>query len=315
MLLGCYTPENGRGAGVSVIRTTGEVDPLVAAVSPSFLAWHPCLPVLYAVAETADGAVVAWSMADGDPQDFGRGETGGADPCHLTVDASGEFLVNVNYNGGSIAVHRLDADGRIGERTDLVRHERHGTLARQDGAHPHMVRATADGLIVTDLGGDAIYLYHLEHGRLICDRLIAAPAGSGPRHSLRVGSRWFVTAELSSNILIYDDDWTLLGEVAANRAAGECYVSELVAAGGFLYVANRGPNTISVFDLAGDLPVYVTEVATGGWPRHMALDGDLIHVANERSDEVTTMRIDPASGIPVQVGSIATPSPTCVLLR
>ena len=89
--------------------------------------------------------------------------------------------------------------------------------------------------------------------------------------------------------------------------------SELVSNGRFLYVGNRGPDTVAVFALDDALPRYVTEVRTGQWPRHIYLDGDLLHVANELSHEVMTMRIDPATGIPGHVATISVPSPTAVL--
>jgi YVTN family beta-propeller protein len=244
---------------------------------------------------------------------MGTGETGGSDPCHLTV--SGEHLVTVNYGGGSVAVHALDPQGRIGERTDLVAHQRHGSTERQAAPHPHMVRAYGDRLVVTDLGGDAIYLYHLDGGRLVCDAMVEAPRGAGPRHSLPVGDRWYVTGELSGAVLVYDADWQLLGEVTSSRSTTVNLLSELTAANGYLYVANRGPDTVSVFTLDDELPAYVTEVPTGRNPRHIALDGDLLHIANQDSDEVITARIDPATGVPQRVSALPVPSATCVLVR
>jgi 6-phosphogluconolactonase len=304
LFIGCYTPDRGHGHGIT---TPGGY--VVPAVSPSFIITHPRLPVLYAVSEETVGGVAAWSLDDWEP--FGTGETGGADPCHLAVD--GDHLVTVNYSGGSISVHALDAEGRIGERTDLVTHTRHGDHPNQDGPHPHMVRSTPDGLIVTDLGGDAIYLYHLDAGRLVRDRIVEAPPGSGPRHILRVRDRWLVTAELSGSVLVYDTDWTLLGAVPASRAPGHNDVSELVATSTHLYVANRGPDTISVFSFDGDLPVYVTEVAVGAHPRHVTLDGDRLYVSSKNSDEIHVLGIAP-DGIPALVETIDTPSPTCVLI-
>src|SRR5215813_3188192 len=149
LLIGGYTPDKGDGTGIVVV----DGDRVVATVptgSPSWIARHPTLPVLYAVDETGDGGVAAWALASGVPADpLGTGRTGGADPCHLTVDATGGFLVTANYTGGSVSVHRLGADGSIGERTDLVGHRRHGEHPRQrDGAHPHMARVDGDGLLV-----------------------------------------------------------------------------------------------------------------------------------------------------------------------
>ena len=130
---------------------------------------------------------------------------------------------------------------------------------------------------------------------------------------LPVGDRYYVTAELSAEVLSYDQDWNFDGAVAASMTGAKNQPSELVSNGRYLYVANRGPDTVSVFALGSGLPRYVTEVPVGAWPRHIYLDGDQLHVANERSHEVITMRIDPETGIPARVRAVAAPSPTCIL--
>jgi len=315
MLIGGYTGDKGSGTGISVVQD-GQVRQTIPAQSPSWLLRHPSLPVLYAVGETDNGTVRAWSLADGVPdQSLGAGETGGAEPAHLAVDGSGRYLITANYTGGSLSVHRLGPDGSIGERTDLVRHERSGADPRQEQAHPHMIYVAGDQVLVVDLGGDAVYRYHLsEDGKLALDGVIETPAGSGPRHLLPAGDRFYLTAELSGQVLAYDRDWQLLGVVPASGSAGPNQPSELVSNGRYLYVANRGPDTISVFALAdGALPRLVTEVAAGNWPRHIALDGDDLYVAGERSHEVIRMTIDPATGIPAVTGTITVPSPTVIL--
>jgi 6-phosphogluconolactonase (cycloisomerase 2 family) len=95
------------------------------------------------------------------------------------------------------------------------------------------------------------------------------------------------------------------------------FPSELAAGrdGRFVYVANRGPDTVSVFAWAPEGGTLIAEVVTGGqWPRHLALLGDHLYVANERSQNVTVFRIDPDTGIPQAQGEpVAEGSPTCVL--
>jgi 6-phosphogluconolactonase len=338
VLIGGYSGTKGNGSGISVL----DGDRIIATVpadSPSWLARHPFLPVLYAVAETDEGHVRAWRLEDGAPTEpVGTGETGGAEPAHLTVDPSGRFLITANYTGGSISVHQLGPDGSIGQRTDLVRHEVHGGHPRQDAAHPHMIHAVAgtgtgrggpsesgvspgdtaspraEQLLVTDLGGDAIYRYTLSpEGKLSMAGVIVTPPGSGPRHVLEVGDRYYVTAELSGQVLVYDAGQQLAGAVAASARPGPNQPSELVSDGRYLYVANRGPNTLTVFDIHQDPPRYVAEVGTGDWPRHIALDDERLYVANERSNEVTCMAIDPDTGIPARSLTIEVPSPTHVL--
>jgi 6-phosphogluconolactonase len=314
LLIGGYSGDKGDGSGIAVL-DDDQITAVIPADSPSFIARHPDLPVLYAVAETDDGRVNAWSLADGMPdKPLGSGATGGSEPAHLAVDTSGHYLITANYGGGSISVHRLGPDGSIGERTDLVQLEAHGDNPRQEQAHPHMVRPMADFILVTDLGGDATYRYRLTvSGKLELAGITEAPAGSGPRHLLPVGDRYYVTAELSGQVLSYDATGYPLGAVPASATTGHNQPSELASDGRFLYVANRGPNTISVFALGDGLPRYITEVPVGEWPRHIALDRDRLYVANERSHTVMVMRIDQESGIPALAETIEVPSPTVVL--
>lgn len=314
LLIGGYSGDKGEGTGITVL-DGNRIVATIPAESPSWLARHPFLPVVYAVAEIDEGHVHAWELEDGAPaRPLGTGETGGSEPAHLTVDPSGQFVITANYSGGSISVHRLGSDGSIGERTDLVRHQVHGEHPRQDAAHPHMIRAIPDGLLVTDLGGDAIYSYRLTpDGTLTQNGVMVTPKASGPRHVLPVGDRYYVTAELSGQVLVYDASQHLAGAIPASAAPGPNHPSELVSDGRFLYVANRGPNTVTVFDIRHHTPRYVTEVATGDWPRHIALDDGMLYVANERSNQVMRMRIDPGTGIPALEETIEVPSPTLVL--
>lgn len=72
---------------------------------------------------------------------------------------------------------------------------------------------------------------------------------------------------------------------------------------------------MTVFALGADLPELVAEVETGGeWPRHFALIGEHLYVADERADMVRTFRVEPATGVPVAIGEpLPIASPTCVL--
>jgi 6-phosphogluconolactonase (cycloisomerase 2 family) len=89
---------------------------------------------------------------------------------------------------------------------------------------------------------------------------------------------------------------------------------DLSADGRFLYVGNRGPNTIAVFALHGKEPELVAEVPCGGrWPRHFTLLDPHLYVANERSNTITVFTLDPDTGVPEPTGEdLSTPTPTCV---
>ncbi len=334
VFVGCYTAETGgEGAGIALMRrdpATGDLTRLGVAArtpSPSFLARHPALPVLYAVNELDAGTVTAFAVAaDGALTELVDRSTGGAHPCHVAVTADGEHLLAANYSSGNVSVHPLDADGRPGERTDLLQLDGQGPDAeRQEGPHAHMVAPDRDGpgVLIVDLGSDRVWRCRLDRdaGRLTdLTPAVVAPPGTGPRHL-----RWapdgtlLLVGELNAELSWYrpdgPDGLARGGGVAATTREGSVLPSELATDGRFVYVANRGPNTVSVFAWDGRSADPVAEVPTGGdWPRHIALLDAHLYVANERSHSVTVFRVDPESGIPHRQGDpIAEGSPTCVL--
>jgi 6-phosphogluconolactonase (cycloisomerase 2 family) len=337
VFVGCYTGESGgAGEGIALLRrdpATGVLSRhgvVARTPSPSFLAQHPDLPVLYAVNELGAGTVSAFSVADdGHLTLLAVRGTGGGHPCHLAVPAGGRHLVVANYGTGSVTVLPLDGDGAPGERTDLLDLQGGGPHPdRQEGPHAHMVAPdpyTPDVLVV-DLGADRVLRLRLDpvSGRLSDGPpAIVAEAGTGPRHLVRAGDgAVLLVGELAANLTWYRPGphggrLEMAGAVATSTGAAPVSPSEISMGGDgrFVYVANRGPDTVSVFSTEGGSVRYVDEVPAGGvWPRHMVLLGEHLYVANERSHTVTTFRIDPESGLPVAQGDpTPQPSPTCLL--
>lgn len=335
VFVGTYTPDKGgAGEGIALLRRdpgSGVLTRLGVAArtpSPSFLARHPTRPVLYAVNELDPaGTVSAFAVAgDHSLTPLAVQATGGSDPAHLAVSADGRHLLVANYTSGSVAVFPLDPQGVPGERCDLLDLAGRGPVAgRQDGPHAHMVRPGADGVLIADLGSDRVWRCRLDpvSGRLtMLPPAVVAEPGTGPRHLLRApGRTLLLVGELAGNLTWYrpgaDGALAPAGAVATTAEAGENSPSEITmgADGRFVYVANRGPNTVAVFAWDGAAATPMAEVSTGGnWPRHMILLGDHLYVANQLSHSVTTFRVDPETGVPAeQRPPTHEPSPICLL--
>ncbi|GGN67901.1 hypothetical protein GCM10010112_31740 [Actinoplanes lobatus] len=335
VFVGCYTGDKGgEGDGITLLRrdpATGDLIRLGLAArtpSPSFLAQHPTLPVLYAVNELDQGSVSAFTVApDCSLIPLAVRPTGGSDPCHLAVTADGRHLVVANYSSGSVSVHPLDAEGAPGERSDLLTLTGGGPDAeRQAGPHAHQVvpESNGPGVLISDLGSDRVWRSRLDpnSGRLsLPEPAVEAKPGTGPRHMLHsADGALLVVGELTGNLAWYRpaggptlESW---GETPSSTSSGAVYPSEITMGrdGRFVYVANRGPDTVSVFSWDGEQATLVAEVPTGGvWPRHMVLLGDHLYVTNQRSHSVTVFRIDPDTGIPgIQGEPTGEPTPTCL---
>ena len=310
LVIGAYTAEmNGTGVGLSVV--PGGV---LASPSPSFVIADGSL--LYAVNEVTEGSVSSYALGpDGELTHVSTQPTGGVWPCHLALHDG--HLLAANYGSGSVSVHPVGGGGVLGERTHLVQHEGHGPNAdRQDGPHTHQIRIAPDGTVtVVDLGIDRLVHYRLQDGRLRRTGETVVPAGAGPRHYVvHPDGRWFVAAELGSAVLTVEEGVFVASTPATTSdAVNQPSAIALSADARFVYLANRGAESISAFRVGGEL-TFVGEVSCGGvWPRDMVVDGDLLYVANQKSDSVVAFRLG-ADGLPAPTGdAIATGSPTSVL--
>ena len=336
VFVGCYTGETGgEGEGIALLRrdpATGNLIRIGLAArspSPSFLAQHPSLPVLYAVNELTAGTVSAFAVGeDAALTELAVRSTGGAHPCHLAVTADARHLLVANYSSGSVSVHPLDPAGVPGERSDLFDLDGRGPVEdRQEGPHAHMVAPDphGPGVLVVDLGSDRVWHTRLDphSGRLtVLPPLVVATPGTGPRHLVRsVDGALLLVGELAADLSWWrpasDGSLQRVGVVPASTAPGPNFPSEIAAGrdGRFVYVGNRGPDTVSAFAWDGAAATLVAEVPTGGaWPRHIALLSEHLYVANERSHTVTVFRLDPETGVPTPQGDpVAESSPACLL--
>lgn len=334
-LVGCYTDgDGGEGVGLTVAAhdpASGRwtvVQPAVAGVvaSPTYLVAGPGGLVL-AVGEVPDGAVHAVRVAGSSaPSVVSTVATGGEFPCHLAVDPAGRFAVIANYGSGSVAVHRVSADG-VGVRTALVEHAGSGPDGdRQAGPHVHMIHFVGDSLLLAvDLGIDAIVAYRLdvEAGTVTEVHRSALPAGFGPRHVVGLpGDRLAVAGELAGEIALAALDpttgtVTLLDRRPSTRAAEQYGPSGILATadGRHVLIATRGPDTVASFRVDGDRLIPVAETPTGGaHPRDMTLVGDLLYVANQNDHTITVLDVDPTTGALSQRAEVLRlPSPTRLL--
>ncbi len=338
--VGTYTGSGSRG--IYLLRLDPEAgtlstpEPVGEAANPSFLALGPSARFLYAVGETDDfaggktGAVSAFAVEPGSGRLtlINQQPSGGAGPCHLTIDGAGRNVLVANYVGGSVAVLPVGEDGRLGAPGQVVQHAEPGRIS-----HVHSVNLDLSGrfAFVADLGLDKVFVYRFDPdaGRLAPNDPPWAelPHGVGPRHvAVSADGRFvWVVSEMGNIVTAFALGGGALRDIQTISTlpgdfVGTSCTAEIQAhpSGRFLYASNRGHDSVAAFaiDVHSGLLAFLGLTPTGGqWPRHFSVDptGRFLLVANQRSDNLVLFRIDPASGSLAPTGVTARiPAPSCV---
>lgn len=318
---------------------TGKLtEPVLAAEigSPGFVALNTDRTLLYSLCNIDGGSVAVFSIgADHSLTLLNTQSTGDGSASHLSLDQTGRILFSAQYGSGSITVYPIAQDGRIGERTQVIRHSGCGPdKDRQEGPHPHFAGASPDNrfLLVPDLGADRVVIYHIDHdtATLVPHGATALAPGSGPRHLKfsNDGTKIYLINELSMTVTVFayeaasatmtplqtipslpESMWKVPNKAAEIR---------LHPTGKFAYASNRGHDSITVFSVAGGsglLSFVEHEAIRGAYPRNFNIDptGKWLIAAGRSSNTLSVFSIDPESGrLYFTTDILNLPDPICV---
>ena len=329
--VGGYSPDGGgTSLGIRAIAIrNGVLNDLGlahAADSPSWLATHPKLPVLYAALEHR-GEVAAYSVIGRDRlEPLGRPVPAGDLVCHLAVAAAAGTLVASCYGDGKVLAYPITPDGSLAEPSTapasvdpfaVPGHERRASRSHQSTV------LRSGRVITTDLGHDSVRVWDLVDGELQLRQQVALRKGDGPRHLVEHPSGLiYVVTEHSAEVIALGADAagdyrevsrSALGE---SIRAGEHFPAEisLDLPTNRLYIGVRGARVMAVLGLNAGRPVFLGSAPCAGeWPRHHVHVGNCLLVANQLSNTIEAIGLDSADGLPSRrLSSLALESPTCI---
>ncbi|WP_447652555.1 lactonase family protein [Microbacterium sufflavum] len=345
--IGVLAGDEGREASTLAYRGA-----VTATPSPSWLAQHPGLDVVYAALE-GDAAVQAFARTGdtalaplGDPVATGDGV------CHVAVSPNGQTLIASCYGDGRVVRFGIAADGRlVPAKEDAAAALRAALFGEGDpdaapatpagdgvaatdpyggpdrASHAHSAAFLPDGRVVTtDLGFDLVRFWRLTGSGLTLDQDVVLPQGTGPRHMVvHPSGHLHVVTEYSCEVFTLaaaaDGTWSVVSATTASPVAqvGSDFPAELARTrdGQFLYTALRGSNTIAALRVRGSgealEPVALADSGVD-WPRHHLVYQGKLLVAGQRSDTVTLLDLDERTGAPLGVRHEAqAPAPTSIL--
>lgn len=294
--------------------TLSEPKRVTTVVSPYYFLDLQEESILYAVCE-GEASLIAFQSSPNELKQLTpqvRFENG-AWLCQMTKWRD-EMLVNC-YGNRSIARVTLGENGapvKICQQFFFEGNSVHPH--RQKKSHPHSINVGPNGLVyVCDLGSDKIWILRwseAEGERKLTPNepfFVTTRPGSGPRHMVFHPTLpvTFVDNELTNDVTVYQiqtdgslkEIQTIATVPVSDRGKNFLAVSEirLTSHGKFLYVANRGHDSITAFRVEedGKLTFLETEPSGGKCPRAMLLDASnrFLVVPNRISGTILLMKI------------------------
>jgi len=330
-----YAPVPGKGIYAMTLTRDGKLvlNETTEALNPAVLIPHSDGKTLYAIVETIqdEGDVLRYTIKDdGTLAYHDKFRASGRSTCYLALSPKRDAAIVINYWDAIIDVVEMDAEGRLGEvvqsfkqhyrpegewRQVTDREDHWGN--RQVGPHAHCAHFWRDWVFIPDLGENAVFQYRwdIDNKQLSRETWIEFEAGSGPRHmAMHPGlDICYVSNELFNTVCVavLDDSepdeikprlLPIQYESTIDNRGNVSYVSEIKLSpdARFLYVSNRGDNSLAIFKVLEDGRLERSGlVSTGGkFPRHFAITpcGDAVIVANQDSGHIRVFSRDVVSG-------------------
>jgi 6-phosphogluconolactonase len=351
LYVGTYTTADSQG--IELYRFDAQsaklhfVKTFAGIANPSYLRFSADGKFLYAVNELlnwngkAQGAFTAFAVRNGgsELQKINQISSQGRAPCFLTLSDNDRFVLLNNYLDGTILSVKIRPDGGLDKVVTRLHFTGSGPVkGRQDDSHVHSVTLNPQNTfaVVADLGTDRLSVLAFDANTgmltLLKKKTAHTAPGAGPRHAAfsADGNYLYVANELNSTVEAFSFNpqngslehlQTL--STLPHDFTGENYPADIHLSpdGRFLYVSNRGHESIAVFTRQasnGQLRFLSTTPVHGSWPRNFTLtpDGKYLVVANQRSKNLVVFRRHSQNGTLEMASAVATvAAPACVTFR
>ncbi len=242
----------------------------------------------------------------------------GAPPCYVSYDKKNELVYSANYHGGRINTYKVEN----GQLVDVEKFQ----YAEGSKAHYVVYSKELDEVVVCNLGNDEVYFYSVKDQKLTLEHTYKAAQGSGPRHAVvhPETKLVYVFTELSSEVIVLKRTKTgtevlqvvsCLDDDDAQRWGAAIRLSP---DGKFLYVSNRGHDSLTVFSVNETLTWVENVPSYGVQPRDFNISpcGKYVVVGNLDSNNLVLFERDERTGkLSILQKDIEAFEPVCILFE
>lgn len=314
---------------------SGELTPsaeVQVSDAPSMLAISPDRRFLY-VGHREPPGISSWGIDQGTGglTQVGKVSTEGWS-AYLGTDRKGKYLLSAYYQAGHVGVHPIGTDGAVGEppidwvATDIGAHAIQTDPTNKFAYVPHIARLF-DNVMEPPKdqpGPNVIFQFNFDEttGRLTPNSPLKLEVGEGlgPRYfcfhpTLNIA---YFSDEQGCSVTGYRLDASTGGLTAFQTIStlpddftgrNTCSQIQITASGKFLYVPNRGHNSIAGFavDASNGRLTSIGQVSTEAVPNAFSLDpeGRFIFAAGASSGRLASYRINGDTGAPTPLETYA----------
>ncbi len=336
-----HAPTSGDGIYGLTLTKDGKLTEraITKALNPAVLIPHSNGNMMYAIVETIqnNGEVLQYHIGDdGSLSLVDTFTASGKSTCYLALSPQKDAAIVINYWDAIIDVLEVDESGKLGDTIQSfkqyyrpqsewrqVTHREDHWVNRQVGPHAHCAHFWKQWVFIPDLGENAVFQYRYDPTikKLELDTYIKFEAGSGPRHMAMHPTLdiCYISNELFNTVCVAQLDGSepdkekqrlvpIQYESTLENRDQTSYVSEIKLSpdARFLYISNRGDNSLAIFKVLGDGKLErIGLVPTGGvFPRHFTITpcGKAVIVANQDSSKLTLFHRDVESGLVTATG-------------
>jgi 6-phosphogluconolactonase len=274
-------------------------------VNPAFVLKHPDDNILYLCHESIYDGTLSSIRYDNNLELIDSVSSFGKSSCYLELTLDRTHIININYWDSSITIHPLKNNIISSTPPKLynpitpnkIVHKDDHLKDRQSTSHHHSCVFYQDSLYVPDLGKDRIDIYKFINNGLIYNGYMMLPAGSGPRYGVIKKNLMYIVNEISSTVaVILLDNMKILqiiSTIPKNSKNNTC--SGIKLHNGYIYVSNRGHNSIALFKITLNGTLKLCEIVSshGKTPRNFIINkkGDQLLVANQDSNNISIFDI------------------------
>lgn len=329
-----YTREDNKGIHALSLDTEKQAlsgaELIIEENNPTYITLSKDGQHLFTLSDGDEPGVAHYAQENGAFVFKGRVKVFNENGCYLTLDEENNVLYNANYKKGELAVIDIQEDGSLSV-ADIIQHTSPvGPHENQDFAHAHFIHPTNDHrfILSCDLGTDEVHTYQLTDDHKLEEvSVYRAAAGTGPRHLAFHHHKpiVYLLGELDYTVEVltiqedgslvagekYDtipSDWSEFNSSAAIRLSNDDK---------YLYVSNRGHNSITVFDVSedGQTLTKIQNISTeGDFPRDFNFNADesFVIVGHQFQPQISLFTRDAATGLLAYVGAEEVNEIVCV---